>query len=124
MRWYWFLAFVILLGSLYYFLQTGTRIPWLSDYLAGGGIDPTTWYRLPTAKDLTATPTIAPLYQGGNTIYSQGSCQQDSDCIITGCSKEICAPQETIRSCDVRYDFPQAQGYSCGCVNLHCGWEY
>ncbi len=123
MRWYWGLLILIGIGTVYYFLQTGVNIPWLSDYFAGAGINPTSWYRLPTVKDLTATPTISPLYQSGNTRYSQGSCSKDSDCQVTGCSKEICAPQQIIGSCDIRYDFPQAYGYTCGCVNFHCGWE-
>jgi eight-cysteine-cluster-containing protein len=124
MRWYWGLLILIGIAAVYSFLQSGQHIPWVSEYFAGAGIDPRGWYHLPTVKDLTATPTIAPIYQGGNTRYSQGSCARDSDCEVTGCSKEVCASQETISSCEVRYDFPQAEGYTCGCVNYHCGWRY
>ena len=123
MRWYWFLALIILLATLYYPLQAGVEVPLVSDYLRQAGISQGELWQIPTVQEIRATPTVLPQYWDGNSRYSQGSCEYDSDCIVTGCSKEVCAPQETISSCELRYDFPQAFNYTCQCVRRHCGWQ-
>lgn len=69
---------------------------------------------------LSLSPT--PPYYGEST---NGSCSGLSDCIVSGCSSEICQSkkEETRMSvCMYREDTPKNLGYHCGCVNQKCGW--
>jgi eight-cysteine-cluster-containing protein len=49
------------------------------------------------------------------------ACASDADCKSTGCSKEVCAAEEVMTSCEVQ-EWPQGQGASCGCVEKQCVW--
>lgn len=71
-------------------------------------------------------------FQSGNSRFSQGSCKQDSDCSVGGCSGEVCLPTgqagssagDVISTCEYSDSFPNAQGYSCGCLQTKvCGWQ-
>lgn len=82
-------------------------------------------------NDNNQTP-IPPEFQSGNSRFSQGACITDSDCTTGGCSNEVCASVSLggdidndgfFTTCEFSPDFPNAQGYSCGCVNGVCGWK-
>ena len=51
----------------------------------------------------------------------KNACATDADCKPSGCSKEVCASEETMTACDVQA-WPQGEGASCGCVNKQCIW--
>ncbi len=52
-------------------------------------------------------------------------CQQDSDCIISGCSGQVCTNHNVITTCDYRPEYAcyNPQNTSCGCTQGFCGWE-
>ncbi len=52
-------------------------------------------------------------------------CTTDSDCITTGCSGQVCAPQAVITTCqyDPEYACYNSPTTSCGCNNGSCGWD-
>jgi len=62
-------------------------------------------------------------FVSGESRYSQGVCQKDADCEVTGCSGEVCANTDVVTPCVWSDDYPNAQGYSCGCVSEVCGWR-
>lgn len=69
---------------------------------------------------LSLSPT--PPYYGEST---NGFCTGANDCIVSGCSSEICQSkkEETRMSvCMYREDTPKNLGYRCGCVNQKCAW--
>ena len=52
-------------------------------------------------------------------------CQTDADCVVTGCSGQMCAPEARFSTCEYR---PEYACYgepttSCGCNNGSCGWD-
>lgn len=63
-------------------------------------------------------------FVSGESRFSQGVCEQDSDCQTAGCSGEICTSEPSVFStCEYSDDFPNARGYACGCVRGVCGWR-
>jgi eight-cysteine-cluster-containing protein len=60
------------------------------------------------------------------SVPPQGTeCQVDSDCVVSGCSGQICAAESRITTCEYR---PEYACYgepttSCGCNNGTCGWD-
>ena len=51
-------------------------------------------------------------------------CTTDADCVVSGCSGQVCAAESVITTCDWR---PEYACYgepttSCGCNNGQCGW--
>ena len=54
-----------------------------------------------------------------------GNCNKDSDCILSGCNKEICQAvgiEPAMSTCEYREDTPLRLGYKCGCVQNKCDW--
>lgn len=49
------------------------------------------------------------------------TCASDADCKPSGCSKEVCAAEEAMSTCEVQ-EWPQGEGASCGCVEKQCVW--
>jgi eight-cysteine-cluster-containing protein len=49
------------------------------------------------------------------------ACASDADCKPSGCSKEVCASEEAMSTCEVQ-EWPQGEGASCGCVEKQCVW--
>lgn len=52
------------------------------------------------------------------------SCASDTDCVVGGCSGEVCttAGGNTESTCEVLESFRQVDGASCGCVASSCQW--
>ena len=62
-------------------------------------------------------------YYSGNSRFSQGKCQIDTDCKIQGCSHELCASNKNIvTSCELLDEQIDTKKYSCGCIVDTCGW--
>src|SRR5690606_13658979 len=53
------------------------------------------------------------------------ACSSDADCIVTGCSSQVCAAEDVITTCEWREEYAcYAPDYtSCGCQQGACGWE-
>ena len=50
-------------------------------------------------------------------------CQSDADCMITGCSGQICAAEARATTCEWRPEYACYQEFgSCGCNAGSCGW--
>ncbi len=49
------------------------------------------------------------------------ACAADADCKPSGCSKEVCAGEEAMSTCEV-LEWPQGEGATCGCVEKQCIW--
>ena len=54
-----------------------------------------------------------------------GECQQDSDCIVTGCSSHICASDNVFSTCEYlpEYACYREPTTGCACVNNRCNWR-
>jgi len=71
-----------------------------------------------------ATPTRETLKgEKGQLKYSIGSCEEDKNCIPSGCSSQICSSDASIiTTCEYSSDFPDKEIYKCGCVEKSCSW--
>jgi eight-cysteine-cluster-containing protein len=72
----------------------------------------------------------------GEVIYSprgtckrcsldEGGCVQDSDCMRTGCSDQLCDDEEVVTTCEWREEYAcYSQRFArCVCMEGQCGWE-
>jgi len=63
-------------------------------------------------------------FTSGDSRFSLGACTQDSDCLVGGCSSEVCGSEPGIvTTCELGENFPSPEKYTCGCVNKACGWR-
>ncbi len=85
------------------------------------------------AQDASSAPVVAPspdrsaLVPQTHPLYArvEGSdfknqCSSDADCMVSGCSQEVCAAEEAMTTCEA-LDFP-SRGGSCGCLSGECKW--
>lgn len=50
-------------------------------------------------------------------------CTTDADCVVTGCSGQVCASDHLFTTCEWREEYACYQDYgNCGCNNGTCGW--
>ena len=71
-------------------------------------------------RDMSAVPAE---YYAGNSRFSNGACQVDSDCFNIGCSLEMCSSDKSLMTtCEILGDFPDKSKYACGCIKDRCGW--
>ncbi len=68
-------------------------------------------------------PTVDP----SNSYYGRfeglgldNSCRSDLDCVVGGCSGEVCAAESAFTTCEF---IPNGPTGSCGCVNNVCVWN-
>lgn len=66
----------------------------------------------------TADPSDS-LYGRYEAPNADNACTVDSDCMVSGCSGEVCAADSLFTTCD----FVPGPGGSCGCVNNVCIWN-
>lgn len=77
-----------------------------------------------TTKVPSGDNRVPPEYTSGESRFSRGTCQQDSDCQVGGCSSEVCSSEDNIMStCEYSEDFPGTDSHRCGCYNNACGWK-
>lgn len=73
-------------------------------------------------RDMSSVPTE---YFSGNSRFSRGSCQADSECFNIGCSLEMCSSDKNLMTtCEIVSNFPDKTQYACGCIKDRCGWYY
>ena len=46
-------------------------------------------------------------------------CESDEDCVIGGCSGEVCAAESVFTTCEV---LPYGPTGNCGCLDGYCQW--
>lgn len=79
----------------------------------------------PTAPSRLAPSIATPRldFTSGASRFSQGSCSQDAECQVSGCSSEVCGREAAITTCEYSEDFPNTKKFTCGCVQKKCGWQ-
>lgn len=50
-------------------------------------------------------------------------CTKDSDCVISGCSGQICAPEPVTTTCEFREAYACLRETTCGCDGGICAWD-
>lgn len=56
---------------------------------------------------------------------SMAECSQDSDCVKSGCSGQVCESSKTegmVTTCEW-LDCYASEGHKCGCVDNKCQWD-
>lgn len=115
------IVLAVLIGSLYYLIDAEGGVSDIRSILERAGLSPD---RDDTAVDKSQPASLVPPeFTSGASRFSQGTCQQDADCYVGGCSGEVCSSEEgVITTCEIRDDFPGPK-MSCGCVQGVCGWQ-
>ncbi len=125
---------VVLAAGLWYLMEGNGDNTLIRDIKKGAGIEDEletpvpTGSSLPTTTQKPAQPSskqVPAEFQSGNSRFSRGSCTQDADCSVGGCSGEVCSSDPgVITTCEFSPSFPGLKrGYTCGCVNQKCGWR-
>jgi len=71
-------------------------------------------------RDMTNVP---PKYYSGNSRFSHGECQKDTDCHVIGCLLEMCSSDpDLMTTCEILGETPDKTKYACGCIKDRCGW--
>lgn len=105
----------VLAVSLFFILQTEDGAKEISRLLDRVGI------AIPLPQ--VTKKSVPPSFVSGNSRFSNGSCTEDTDCLVTGCSGEVCGNESVITTCEYREDFPNKRTHTCGCVQKKCGWR-
>jgi len=71
------------------------------------------------ACDGTVDPN-SPFFDRFEATGFANSCVTDADCLIGGCSSEVCAAEPVATSCD---SLPEHPSGSCGCIAGQCIWN-
>lgn len=74
------------------------------------------------SMNYSMTTTITIEYHGTS---SYGKCSNDSDCLASGCNREICQSrfeEPKVSICVYNPPYPQNLGYECKCTNRGCAW--
>ncbi len=72
----------------------------------------------------TTGENLSDEFSSGNSRFSQGGCKKDGDCMVTGCSEEVCSGKgEVITTCEIGENFPNPRKFKCSCVEGVCGWQ-
>jgi eight-cysteine-cluster-containing protein len=69
----------------------------------------------------SCAPVVAeddPLYERFEGTGANNDCFSDDDCLVSGCSGEVCAAQEVATTCEV-VTVPDGV---CGCFEQSCQW--
>ena len=63
---------------------------------------------------------------GEGVAADRCECASDTDCLVTGCSAHVCAPQQVITTCEFLPEYACYQDEditTCGCHAGRCGWD-
>lgn len=84
----------------------------------------------PAEKILSMNITLGPMESTKDNfcgISTHGKCSSDKDCIVGGCSNQVCQSifeKPTITTCEWRECYnADFYGYKCGCINGRCEWH-
>ena len=64
--------------------------------------------------------------QKAKTIPPPGGCSQDTDCVIGGCSNQLCLPKSAgniMSTCEWKEEYGCYQLTTCGCSAAKCAWK-
>jgi hypothetical protein len=83
----------------------------------------------PAACTTDPEPAVEACFAGNEAHYARyegpdpDSCESDANCIISGCSSEVCAAQSLATTCDVIPTPRRDYGCdSCACLAGSCRW--
>jgi len=68
----------------------------------------------------TATPAKSPSPAQSPV---EDLCGSNADCVISGCSGEVCARREAITVCTYRPEYACYRFAECACLGGHCAWS-
>lgn len=77
----------------------------------------------PLEPALCRVPTVAPTHARYGRFEApsrKNDCMQDSECMVGGCSGEVCAAESVPSTCEALADKPKG---SCGCLDGKCQWN-
>jgi eight-cysteine-cluster-containing protein len=77
----------------------------------------------PTVGGECRAPTVKPTdryYNRFEGTHAKNDCQTDADCVVGGCSGEVCAAEGVISTCEA---LPVGPSGACGCVAGQCQWH-
>ena len=55
---------------------------------------------------------------------TQNQCNKDGDCMITGCSSEICSDKPVMSPCVIIPEHSCLKYAECKCINNECRWGF
>lgn len=122
----------VLVTSLGYLLKNDGNSSLIRELKEKAGISSQTrtpGKEIPSSSPLSRGGKVPSEFQSGKSRFSQGSCKQDSDCSVGGCSGEVCSGQkDVISTCEFSDSFPNAKKFQCGCIEGTsgdgvCGWR-
>ncbi|MDD5318146.1 MAG: eight-cysteine-cluster domain-containing protein [Candidatus ainarchaeum sp.] len=71
-----------------------------------------------------ATPAPTPTPAATATpLPPDGECASDSQCVVSGCSGQVCANRSVVTTCEYRPEYACYGLTSCGCVGGRCAWR-
>ena len=73
----------------------------------------------PTCNDSTVDPAD-PYFARFEGIGAENACMYDADCVIGGCSGEVCAAETVYTTCEL---LPYSPEGACGCIGGECWWH-
>jgi eight-cysteine-cluster-containing protein len=56
-------------------------------------------------------------------LPEESECSSDSDCIVSGCSNQVCGPEAVITTCEWKDEYACLKYSECSCLDGECGWE-
>lgn len=76
--------------------------------------------------DRSPTPCLSgtePLYSRYEAPKGANACRDDADCVVSGCSQEVCAAESVFTTCEVIPTPTRDWGCrACICVRGECRW--
>lgn len=57
------------------------------------------------------------------TCEEEGECSEDGDCVISGCSNQVCGPEPVMTTCEWKEEYACLKFTSCRCLGGECKWE-
>lgn len=119
----------VLCASLWYIVKAEGGYTQIPRVLEKAGVNVNaihfpSWVPWPKQEESPMSQVPA-IFQSGKSRYSQGSCNESSDCYQSGCSNEVCSTVvDLVSTCEYSDSFPNSQGYSCTCLPTGvCGWQ-
>ena len=67
----------------------------------------------------TTVATSSPFYDRFEATSLRNRCDTDRDCVVGGCSSEMCAAESGISTCE---GLPEGPEGNCGCYRGQCQW--
>lgn len=104
-----------ILGSAWtHYGKDGARTATLQQYYTKLQAEPPTECKRPTVTK------AHPMYDRFEAPSFKNDCTTDKDCMVGGCSGEVCAAEGVITTCEVLAEHPSG---GCGCLAGKCQWN-